>query len=264
MVLMKFRRALTKRSPRAFWRALAKLTPVADAAVPIFPPIPLDTLRNAGYTSQLGQDFLVDQVFFRGVPPGVFVEVGAHDGIHFSNTYFLETVRGWTGLCVEPNPAFTETLRENRKCAVATVAVGSEAGLVDFSSVKGPSGLSGVSAHFNRRHQKRINKEVRASFGRIDRVPVPQKTLQSVLDEHQISRIDVLTVDTEGSELRVLEGIDFGRTCISMIFVERNYSSQGVVRLLKRVGFLRVLALGFDDLYLRRDLIPGDGALEME
>ena len=37
---------------------------------------------------------------------GFFVEVGANDYRHFSNTYYLETMLGWSGLAVEPQRAF--------------------------------------------------------------------------------------------------------------------------------------------------------------
>ena len=37
--------------------------------------------------------------------PGVFVELGANDGVTFSNTLALEACLGWRGLLIEANPA---------------------------------------------------------------------------------------------------------------------------------------------------------------
>lgn len=33
---------------------------------------------------------------------GIFIEAGANNGIRQSNTYYLEAVRGWKGILVEP------------------------------------------------------------------------------------------------------------------------------------------------------------------
>src|SRR3954462_334867 len=35
---------------------------------------------------------------------GFFVEAGANDGVNFSNTYYLERARGWSGVLVEGIP----------------------------------------------------------------------------------------------------------------------------------------------------------------
>jgi hypothetical protein len=41
---------------------------------------------------------------------GTFVEVGAADGLKFSNTWWLEQI-DWAGLCVEPDPRFRQRLQ---------------------------------------------------------------------------------------------------------------------------------------------------------
>ena len=36
---------------------------------------------------------------------GTFVDLGCYDGVTYSNTWYFETKLGWSGVCVEPNPA---------------------------------------------------------------------------------------------------------------------------------------------------------------
>lgn len=41
---------------------------------------------------------------------GVFVEAGAYNGEHLSNTLYFERYRGWTGLLVEPDKTLHSSL----------------------------------------------------------------------------------------------------------------------------------------------------------
>ena len=50
-------------------------------------------------TSQTGQD---QWVLENWPQPGTFLELGAYDGIEFSNTLALEE-RGWRGYLIEPS-----------------------------------------------------------------------------------------------------------------------------------------------------------------
>ena len=53
--------------------------------------------------SQIGQDRILDEQIFKGKQNGVFIEVGAFNGVSGSNTYFFEKERGWKGMLIEPH-----------------------------------------------------------------------------------------------------------------------------------------------------------------
>ena len=63
--------------------------------------------------SQFNQDKFIFENFFPVKSDGVFVDIGAHDGITLSNTWFFENYLGWTGYCFEPNPSLFAKLVEN-------------------------------------------------------------------------------------------------------------------------------------------------------
>ena len=46
---------------------------------------------------------------------GVFIEVGANDGLTQSNTAYFEKNLNWTGLLIEPNNKQFLKCKENRK-----------------------------------------------------------------------------------------------------------------------------------------------------
>jgi len=61
-------------------------------------------IANASYYSQHKQDKVINEALLQGKQNSVFVEIGAYDGIKYSNTKFFEYELNWRGICIEPNP----------------------------------------------------------------------------------------------------------------------------------------------------------------
>jgi FkbM family methyltransferase len=148
---------------------------------------------------------------------GVFVEVGAHDGITQSNTFLLEKNYDWTGVLVEPSPSLYEMLKNNRPHSQCySCALGSffeDGGVVtgDFygklmSSVKGDR----LHKHPNQGRGEYVDANI----------SVPVRALQSILDERALTHINLLSLDTEGYEFNILQGIDFDKTVFDYLLIE--------------------------------------------
>ena len=77
-------------------------------------PSSVKTTLPAKDYSQLGEHKVVDDLL-KQRRNGFFFEVGALDGITYSNTLGLELLRNWTGILVEPDPrSFAKLLTLNR------------------------------------------------------------------------------------------------------------------------------------------------------
>ena len=177
------------------------------------------------YYSQVDQDRILNELVFCGMRNGMFVDVGAHDGISFSNTLVFERELGWTGICIEPNPDVFTRLKNNRSAICLNIAIANAAGMLPFIKVEGYAQmLSGLSQSMNSRHIARIKRETEEHNAAHSTVEVSVKPLASVLTEHRISEIHYLSIDTEGSEVDVLASIDFGAVMIHVITVEANYN----------------------------------------
>lgn len=144
---------------------------------------------------------------------GFYVEAGANNGFKQSNTYFFEKRRGWRGVLVEPVPWLAEECQLNRPrsrvYAAALVPSGYAGATIqlDFSDLT--SSVSGAFADeaFRRDHQ-RHGLEIQA-IGPHHSLEVPARTLQSILDEAQAPHdFDLLSLDVEGFEPAVLDGLD--------------------------------------------------------
>lgn len=211
-------------------------------------------MENFKYYSQEGQDKFVDSLL-KGKRYGVFVEVGAYDGETFSNSLFFEKYRGWSGVCIEPNPDHLESLKR-RGCILETVAISNEEKDVEFFANTGrTSGLSGIIETYHPQHRQRLDLENRA-YGSLTRViKVKCVPLQKILDKHNIKNIDYLSVDVEGGELQVLQSIDFNRTNIDIIGFEGNYKddAEKCINFLQEKGY-HIIKVGLD-IFMRKQAL---------
>ena len=163
---------------------------------------------------------------------GYFVEFGATDGITLSNSYLLEKSFGWTGILAEPSQEWHSKLRENRSAKISTDAVWSETGLT-LQFVENAELSTLVEFKHSDRHLRR---------GR--QYDVSTISLNDLLALHAAPEyIDFLSVDTEGSELEVLQELDFSRYKFGFICVEHNFTEarSKIHDLLSNKGYRRVL-----------------------
>jgi FkbM family methyltransferase len=221
----------------------APLVSVVDAA----------TLRELGYASQIGQDLFLDRHVFGGQRGGVFVDVGAHDGETFSNSLFLEEQRGWTGLCIEPNPGVYERLAVRRTATCVAVAVGSANGTAEFLAISGYGEmLSGIRAQYESAHLARIERDMAVHGDSATTHQVPVRRLDELLREHSLSHFDLLCVDVEGAEADVLRSICLSEFGVRAVILENNFTDGALSRAMKRQGFQLLARIGWDDCYVRR------------
>lgn len=147
------------------------------------------------YTSRGEQiDELLDQVF-ESKTNGVYIELGANDGLTQSNTAFFEFHRGWTGVLIEPSlKAYTECVknRPNSICIHAACVSNEYSEPVINGNFNGDlmSSVNGTRTHSNELNQCKAI------------------TIEKILDEANVSAIDFLSLDVEGYEYEVLLGLN--------------------------------------------------------
>lgn len=213
-----------------------------------------DMPASCHYYSQCGQDQFLNEHFFKNKPNGVFVEVGAFDGISLSNTKFFEEL-GWTGLCIEPIPEKFQTLRKNRSCLCIQGCVSDSNRIDQFLWLEGePAMLSGLLSKYDERHLQRIHEEVATrSFGREPQtIDVQCYLLNDLLKVHQLFYVDFLSIDTEGGELEILQSIDYDRFHIEFIDVENNFHDPEIVNFMISKGYEHIGNTGWDDLFKKK------------
>ena len=198
------------------------------------------------YYSQYGQDKFIYENYFNGKTSGYFVDIGAADGIHLSNTKFFEEI-GWKGICVEPNPkAFKELVKARvNKCVRKAISNKIETAQF-FQITEGPEQLSGLVDEFTQEAIHRINNDLQQYPESFDYIEVECDLFENIIDQTQI---DFLSLDTEGNELKILQTINFDKFNIDVITIENNYFDDKIANFLIPKGYKFVTRLGCDELY---------------
>ena len=155
---------------------------------------------------------------------GFFVEFGATDGVSGSNTFLLEKEFGYKGILAEPNPKQRKNIKKNRKAIIVEECVWSKTG--ENLKLTDNGDLSTLD----------LLKDNKYSF------TVKTISLTDMLEKHSApSRIDYLSIDTEGSEFDILSSHDFSKYNFSVITVEHNFTDQRekIHNLLSKNGYQR-------------------------
>lgn len=158
--------------------------------------------------SQHGEEWIIRD-FFQDQRGGVFVDVGANDYKRFSNTYYLETTLGWSGVAIEPQTKFAADYAKHRP---ATTFV--------------PLFVSDVS---NREAVLHVpsddllassDESFAAPVGASEPIRATTTTLDDVLDRLHITRVDFLSMDIELAEPLALKGFSIRRFQPRLVGIE--------------------------------------------
>jgi FkbM family methyltransferase len=144
---------------------------------------------------------------------GVFVEVGANHPIDGSQTYALER-RGWSGILVEPLSEYASRLRRERSAKVFEVAAGAPADSGKQLPLLVADALS------------TLRPNIKAGTRPTEQRFVPIRTLDSMLIDAGIEHIDFLSIDVEGAELDVLNGLSLAKYRPRLILLEDDAHSR--------------------------------------
>ena len=199
-------------------------------------------------TSQLGQDlWVLEKTNYK--ENGYFVEFGATDGVLLSNSYLLEKVFNWDGICAEPNPDYFKRLVKNRDCKVSDACISASSGeIVEFVLANEYGGIAEMAK--KGRHAEKViayQQEGNSVF-------LETLSLHDFLKAQNAPKvIDYLSIDTEGSEFEILKAFPFHEWEIRLISVEHNFELQRehIFHLLNELGYERE-ENQWDDYYVLR------------
>ena len=153
------------------------------------------------FYSQQGEDlFLFSNFINQKRKDGRYLELGAFDGVTYSNTKFFEDELGFTGVLIEPLAEAYKNLcysRPNNECH--NVAIDTQHKTVEFVGMGATAGISDLMSSSFKKHHHQHNESYTVSAS----------TLSSILRDASYSYLDLLSIDVEGGEQTVLESMDW-------------------------------------------------------
>lgn len=204
------------------------------------------------FYSQHGEDSLLWQLFGEASAPGqgYFVEVGALDGRVLSNTLCFEEA-GWKGVCIEPHGDYFERLVPNRPGSLCLRAAVSDR---DQEETEFYANRRGALSTLERESEAHFRAHYAPWFAGFEVQRVRRARLDTLLAEIGApARFEFLSIDVEGHELAVLQGLDLRRYSPRVIVVEELTPDHGrrQTEYLAAHGYREARQLGCNRFYCR-------------
>lgn len=215
------------------------------------------------YYSQAGEDQFIYENYIKNKKlTNSYLEMGALDGVKYSNTKFFEDHLGWSGILIEPNPISYELLKINRpKNILFDTLISDSKERVDFIyfeniNLAAVSGVcetmsKGNLKNFYESDDKWIKNQRDVSLKKIEKETV---SLDEVIKQSGLSEIGFFTLDVEGHELNVLKSFSFDIE-VSLFLIECNHNDKIISEIMIRNGYTFTTTVSHNNLWLSKKYI---------
>ena len=173
------------------------------------------------YFSQCQEDKFLHETYFPNKIGGTYIELGALDGVLYSNTKFFQDQLGWHGILIEPHPFAYQMLEKNRpQNYLFNDLVSSIADEVKYRYFcQGHAAVSGVESTLTSMHFKEFYNHPSWKDLPQDTKMIRPRSLTNIVKSTPVQHIDFLSLDVEGHEYEVLQSWDFS-VPIDIVLIE--------------------------------------------
>ncbi len=163
--------------------------------------------------SQYAEEWILRD-FFQDRRDGIFVDVGANHYERDSNTYYLETALGWSGIAVEPQTQFAADWHRFRpRSRFVPLFVSDHSDEAATLYVPTNPGAHGMLASM-------VKEAAQFQGDSVEAVQVKTITMDDLLQASGVSRIDYLNIDIELAEPLALAGLSIERYRPALVSIE--------------------------------------------
>jgi FkbM family methyltransferase len=200
------------------------------------------------YYGQHGEDVYIKNLFPEKTN-GICVEVGAYDGISFSNTLHFENL-GWRALCIEPIQSAFDKCKTIRKESYQCCISDNDYDNKNFTIFHLNDNLCAISSL---EPDQRLIESHKHMITNITNESVGIRSLNSLFKELNFPKeIDFISVDTENTELDVLKGIDLNVYNVKLFVVENNFDEPFCEKYLLQYGYEKINRIAVNDFFMKK------------
>jgi len=198
--------------------------------------------------SQFGEDVILSYLFDSEFK-GYYVDVGAFHPMRLSNTYLFYR-SGWRGMVIDANPNVESLFHRFRpKDQFIHSAIGSESGSVEM--VLFDDGAFNCTADQIDNVPDRIRQTEH-------RLIVPTHSLKEILSSNNIKKVDLLSVDCEGADFKVLKSNDWSLWKPKVVCIEDHslqWQQSETSLYLESLGYGLKYRAGFSSIFVLMEII---------
>ncbi len=145
-----------------------------------------------------GFEELIIRDYFGDRKGGVFLDVGCSEPRKDSTTYYLENDLGWTGIGIDAAPWLAGGWAKHRP----------DSKFVSYAVTD----VDNEQVTFHIGFVRALDEAMLEFFGgKVREIEVTTMTLDTILEQNGVEKIDFLSMDIEGAEPAALEGFDIER-----------------------------------------------------
>lgn len=185
---------------------------------------------------------LIIRHFFNDERGGVFLDVGCWDWKEGSTTLYLEERLGWSGLAVDAQVQVREGYERNRpRTKFFNYIVTDQAG--ELGQLYVADQISSINADH-------VEQFPGAQWYQAEPLEVPTITLDALLAQNGVQRIDLLSMDIEGAEPKALAGFSIKKYKPRLVVIESSpHVQEAILAYFATHGYERI------DEYVDRDAV---------
>ena len=204
-------------------------------------------------------DKIVRDRFFPGLSNGVFVEVGAARPDYLSTSALFRSL-GWNVVAIEPNPAYADLHRQQGHEVLPYACGDHDEDDVEFSVVDSHGAAYGGGAvsfeSFSSLSIKDSYAKLKPNLD-VTKIRVKLRRLDTILKHHapEVREIDIVSVDVEGWEIEVLQGLTFDHYQPKVLIIENLFSENSYRVYMQRRGYTLWKTLTPNEVYVRNELL---------
>jgi FkbM family methyltransferase len=175
-------------------------------------PATYDLLESGKALYSQGKEELIIRHFFKDRRDGFYVDLGCWQWETASTTLYLERHLGWSGLAIDALPHLRDAWVANRpRAKFLNYLVTDHSGTFEKFYAAGP--LSSTE-------KGHVKEFTGTDSPAVREISVPTITMNELLEQNGVKKIDFLSIDIEESEPPALAGFDIERYKPELVGIE--------------------------------------------
>ena len=202
--------------------------------------------------SQYGEEQVLNTFFGEHYTNGFLIDVGAMDGITYSNSRYLIKHKAWSGVLVEPHPEYFEQLKklyENMdNIKLLNFGCYNREGESDFYLYA--TGIDGSVSTMSEEFKKHVEHKHGDRYGK--QVKIKLQTLDNIMKDY--TQVDFLSIDVEGVDMEVLMSNNWSKNKPRLICVEHSMDLQTLINFMNSVHYSKYAQTAGNTFFTRNEV----------